>query len=237
MNDNFSHIAEDLTRVRLPLHINQHNLLLSQQWTIDYNSALATRSSESHTGLSTVFRLRVLTSLTPLVSLNMSRTFLLVLGFFTSFRGTLGIGQMTCVSFQSSANSFSIVNDRKAAPILISANEWPGVQLAAADFAADILRVTGVETSVTNVSSPLNSSFSLNSLPIIVGTLGKSSLIQQIINSTGLDVSVIQGSWESFMSRVVYNPLPGIDSAYVIIGADKRGTIFSLYDHSEQFGE
>lgn len=146
---------------------------------------------------------------------------------------------MTCVSFQSSANSFSIVNDKKAAPILISANEWPGVQLAAADFAADILRVTDVESSITNVSesSPLNSSFSKTSLPIIVGTLGKSSLIQQVINSTGLDVSAIRGNWESFMSRVVYNPLPGIDSAYVIIGADKRGTIFSLYDHSEQFGE
>jgi hypothetical protein len=167
----------------------------------------------------------------------MTRTFLLVLGFFTLLRGAFGIGQMICVSFQSSANSFSIVNDKKAAPILISANEWSGVQLAAADFAADILRVTGVEPSITNVSLPLNSSFSLTSPPIIVGTLGKSSLIQQVINSTGLDVSAIQGNWESFMSRVVYNPLPGIDSAYVIIGADKRGTIFSLYDHSEQFGE
>ena len=142
---------------------------------------------------------------------------------------------MSCVSFQSSADSFSIVNDKKAAPILISANEWPGVQLAAADFAADILRVTGIESSITNVS--LNSSFSKISPPIIVGTLGKSSLIERVINSTGLDVSAIQGNWESFMSRVVYNPLPGIDSAYVIIGADKRGTIFSLYDHSEQFGE
>ena len=164
-------------------------------------------------------------------------TFLLILGFFTLLRGTLGIGQKTCVSFQSSANSFSIVNDKKAAPILISANEWPGVQLAVADFAADILRVTDVESSITNVSSPLNSSFFMTSPPIIVGTLGKSSLIQQVINSTGLDVSAIQGNWESFMSRVVYNPLPGIESAYVIIGADKRGTIFSLYDHSEQFGE
>ena len=167
----------------------------------------------------------------------MPRTFLLVLGFFTLLQGTLGIGQMTCVSFQSSANSFPIVNNKKAAPILISANEWPGVQLAAADFAADILRVTDVESSITNVSSPLNPSFSKTSPPIIVGTLGKSLLIQQVINSTGLDVSAIQGNWESFMSRVVYNPLPGIDSAYVIIGADKRGTIFSLYDHSEQFGE
>ena len=161
----------------------------------------------------------------------------MVLGFFTLPWGILGIGQMSCVSFQSSADSFSIVNDKKAAPILISANEWPGVQLAAADFTADILRVTGIESSITNVSSLLNSSFSKISPPIIVGTLGKSSLIERVINSTGLDVSAIQGNWESFMSRVVYNPLPGIDSAYVIIGADKRGTIFSLYDHSEQFGE
>ena len=39
------------------------------------------------------------------------------------------------------------------------------------------------------------------------------------------------------MFRVIRNPLPGIDSAYVIIGADKRGTIFARYDYSEQFGE
>ena len=125
----------------------------------------------------------------------MPRTFLLVLGFFTVLRGALGIGQMNCVSFQSSASSFSIVNDKKAAPILISTNEWPGVQLAAADFAADILRVTDIEPSITNVSSPSDFSF-VKTSPIIVGTLGKSSLIQQVINSTGLDVSAIQGNWE-----------------------------------------
>ncbi|KAJ3557630.1 hypothetical protein NM688_g1372 [Phlebia brevispora] len=38
------------------------------------------------------------------------------------------------------------------------------------------------------------------------------------------------------MAKEVKNPLPGIQSAYVIIGADKRGTIFAMYDHSEQFG-
>ena len=164
-------------------------------------------------------------------------TFFLVLGFLALVRGILSIGQMACVSFQPSADSFSIVNNEQAAHILISANEWPGVQLAVANFAADIRRVTDVESSITNISSHSYSSFSKTSPPIIVGTLGKSSLIQQVISSTGLDVSAIQGNWESFMSRVVYNPLPGIDSAYVIIGADKRGTIFALYDHSEQFGE
>ena len=85
--------------------------------------------------------------------------------------------------------------------MVISDNKWPDVQLAAY-FAADIIRVTDVESSITNVSSPLKSSFAKTS-PIIVGTLGRSSLIQQVINSTGLDASAIQGNWKSFMSRVV----------------------------------
>ena len=38
------------------------------------------------------------------------------------------------------------------------------------------------------------------------------------------------------MAKEVKDPFPGVSSAYVVIGADKRGTIFALYDHSEQFG-
>lgn len=38
------------------------------------------------------------------------------------------------------------------------------------------------------------------------------------------------------MTMVVDDPLPGLERAYVMIGSDKRGTIYALYDHSEQFG-
>ncbi|KZP03079.1 glycoside hydrolase family 115 protein [Athelia psychrophila] len=38
------------------------------------------------------------------------------------------------------------------------------------------------------------------------------------------------------MSLKVVDPIPGLAEAYVIIGSDKRGTIFALYDHSEQIG-
>ncbi|PFH48837.1 glycoside hydrolase family 115 protein [Amanita thiersii Skay4041] len=144
------------------------------------------------------------------------------------------IGQNTCVSFQSGTSTFPIVNNRSAAPILLSSDDWGGVQRAAQDFADDIQRVTNARPSLTNYTT---SSFHDSSLqPIIVGTLGKSSLIDQVVNHTGLDVSLITGQWEAFMTRQVANPLPGVTSAYVIIGADKRGTIFALYDHSEQFG-
>ena len=57
-----------------------------------------------------------------------------------------------------------------------------------------------------------------------------------IVEHTKMDVSSINGTWEAFMSKEVNNPLPGVSKAYVIMGADKRGTIFGLYDHSEQFG-
>jgi hypothetical protein len=144
------------------------------------------------------------------------------------------IGQATCVSFiaNSSTSSFQVVTSGKAAPILLSADEWPGVQRAAADFATDIQRVTNVKPSMSNVTA--TSKIPAN--PIIIGTLGKSSLIDQVINNTNLDVSSISGQWEAFLSKEVSNPLPGVDKAYVVIGADKRGTIFALYDHSEQFG-
>lgn len=38
------------------------------------------------------------------------------------------------------------------------------------------------------------------------------------------------------MSVIIPNPLPGIDKAMVIVGSDLRGTIFGLYDISEQAG-
>lgn len=154
-----------------------------------------------------------------------------VLAGLCALTGVRAIGQATCVAFKSSVSTIPVVTKGRASPILIAADDWPGVQLAAADFASDIQKVTGVKPSLTNFTSAKPSS------PIIVGTLGKSSLISQIINATQLDVTSIQGKWESFLAREVKNPLPGVASAYVIIGADKRGTIFALYDHSEQFGK
>ncbi|KAF8889120.1 hypothetical protein BD779DRAFT_1662212 [Infundibulicybe gibba] len=146
-----------------------------------------------------------------------------LLSFLASVRA---IGQTTCVTFQSSSSSFSVVSRGQAAPILLSADDWPGVQRAAVDFANDIQSVTNVKPILSNVSTTATSGTPAKpSLPIIVGTLGKSSLINKIVNETGLDVSGVQGKWEAFMATTVKNPLPGVASAYVIIGADKRGTI------------
>ncbi|THV03529.1 hypothetical protein K435DRAFT_835829 [Dendrothele bispora CBS 962.96] len=156
---------------------------------------------------------------------------ILYITFLSLLNHVNALGQTRCVEFNSSTSNFAVVREGNAAPILLAEDEWPGVQRAASDFADDIQRVTGVRPSLSNSSTSTNAA-----RPIIVGTLGHSALIDQVINTTQMDVSSIQGSWESFMGMEVENPLPDVDSAYVIVGADKRGTIFALYDLSEQFG-
>ena len=49
-------------------------------------------------------------------------------------------------------------------------------------------------------------------------------------------MSEIQGKWEAFVSKVVKNPIPGCDKALVIAGSMPRGTIYGIYDISEQIG-
>ncbi|KAI5117957.1 hypothetical protein M0805_001619 [Coniferiporia weirii] len=159
--------------------------------------------------------------------------FAVFLGILSALSYAHAIGQKTCVSFKSSSSSqFTVVSKGKAAPVLISKDEWPGVQYAASEFVSDIKQVTGVSSAISNATSTVKSS----TPPIIIGTLGQSSLISAIVKHINLDVSSVSGVWEAFMVKEVNNPLPGVARALIIIGADKRGSIYALYDLSEQFG-
>ncbi|KAG7441243.1 uncharacterized protein BT62DRAFT_1046282 [Guyanagaster necrorhizus] len=157
---------------------------------------------------------------------------MLALALFTSLAATLvhAIGQTKCVATESSPSTFAVVQQGQASTILLSADEWQGVQLAASDLSSDIEKVTSVRPTVANFSdhSPDHA--------VIVGTLGKSTLIEQVVNTTALNVSGIEGQWESYMTAIVDKPISGVESAYVIVGSDKRGTIYGLYEHSEQMG-
>ncbi len=70
----------------------------------------------------------------------------------------------------------------------------------------------------------------------MIGTISKSSIIDRLIREHKLDVSPITGKWEATVVQVVEKPMPGVARALVIAGSDKRGTIFGIYDLSEQIG-
>lgn len=142
----------------------------------------------------------------------------------------LGIGHAPCVSFsKSSSFSFPLVSSGAPAAILTSADEWAGVnQIAVPNFAADVGKVTGHTLVHRNVTKGSTGT-------IIVGTLDKSSLINSLSNSSSILANVtatLRGQWEAYTAMPL--SLPGIGEAYVIIGSDKRGTMYGLYELSEQ---
>ena len=71
---------------------------------------------------------------------------------------------------------------------------------------------------------------------ILIGTIGKSAVIDRLIREHKIDVGAVKGKWESTLIQVVERPLPGVKRGLVIAGSDKRGTIFGIYDLSQQIG-
>jgi len=140
------------------------------------------------------------------------------------------IGEGRYVDFAHHAGDFSIVSRNVAAILYVDSTDFPGVARAVGDLQADIARVTSRSAVVAHDPK------SLGSDAIIVGTIGKSTLIDQMIHDRKIDVKPIAEKWESFLIQVVPNPLPGVASALVIAGSDKRGTIFGVYDLSDQIG-
>ena len=71
---------------------------------------------------------------------------------------------------------------------------------------------------------------------VIYGTLGRSTILDELEQKGKMDFSQIRGKWEVYSFSVVKDPVKGIASAVVIAGSDKRGTIYGLYHLSELMG-
>ena len=147
-----------------------------------------------------------------------------------SSQRTFALGETDFVTTSPEAGGFALC-DQTPATILTSSNDWPGVNRAANDLAADVNRVTSRHPQVFHRLQ------SAGKNAVIIGTIGKSRLIDQLIREKKIDVSEIAGKWESFFLQVVPQPFPGIANVLVICGSDKRGTIYGIYDLSEQINK
>jgi hypothetical protein len=116
------------------------------------------------------------------------------------------------------------------APILAGTNDDRAVLRAAGDLAEDFARVTGRKPAVENAFSGGASN------AVIVGTLGKSPVIDRLAAEGKLATNGVSGQWESCVLQIVENPLPGVARALVIAGSDRRGTIYGIYELSERIG-
>jgi hypothetical protein len=140
------------------------------------------------------------------------------------------LGQTHYVEFTAVPSSMHLVNSKGAAPILVDSKDHPGVLRAAGDLQTDIERVTKIKPEVITENPVQGADV------VIIGTLGKDRRIDELVRAGKLDIAAIRGRWECFLIQVVTEPWPGVKRALVIAGSDKRGTIYGVYDVSEQIG-
>ncbi|MEO7932881.1 MAG: glycosyl hydrolase 115 family protein [Chthoniobacterales bacterium] len=125
---------------------------------------------------------------------------------------------------------FPVAVDGRAAEIVTDKAEADVVHIAADLLASDVERVSGVKprvaVAIAGQTTPV----------IVIGTLGKSALITDLVKRGKLDDKGLEGQWESFVITTVVAPYPGINTALVIVGSDHRGTAFGALSLSEAIG-
>jgi endo-1,4-beta-D-glucanase Y len=142
----------------------------------------------------------------------------------------LAVNQTRYVDFFNRQGSFCLAQNNRLATLYVDSQDYAGVVRAVGDLQTDIKRVTDQMPMLTHEQTELGKN------AVIVGTIGKSHIIDGLIRDHKIDATQITGKWESFLIEVVPEPLPGVDKGLVIAGSDKRGTIYGIYDLSGQIG-
>ncbi|WP_462412684.1 glycosyl hydrolase 115 family protein [Neobacillus sp. Marseille-QA0830] len=117
---------------------------------------------------------------------------------------------------------FTLADKAKTPVIYVDLADDRGVIRAAKDLCTDI-------AAVTNIITPEIQNRDGSEADVIIGTIGKSKAIDKLISMGKLNVSNLSGKWESFKIQIV-------DQTLVIVGSDKRGTIYGIYDLCEKIG-
>ncbi len=142
----------------------------------------------------------------------------------------MALGGDTYVRFEKSAGAFPLCAGGAVPPLCVSATDDSGVVLVAKIFQNDLAAVTGSTPEIAFDRIP-----SLEHI-VLVGTIGKSPLIDRLVRERRLDVRGIAGRWEASIIQTVARPFPGVRQALVIAGSDKRGTIYGMFNISQRIG-
>lgn len=120
-----------------------------------------------------------------------------------------------------------LLNPSNRVEIYMDANDCKGVSYAVQALIKDFRQVSGCQATLTSQSG---STHGKNSQPgILVGTLGHSAAIDQLVRQKRIDARQLQGKREKFIITLV-------DQQLVIAGSDRRGTIYGIYELSQQMG-
>ena len=126
-----------------------------------------------------------------------------------------------------SSERFTLVEDRQPVSIVVSRTEDKAILRAADNLVLDFERVTGNKPALSDIPQ--------SARVIIIGSLD-SPFVNQMIQRGKFDPSELKGCREKYLIQTIENPLEGVDDALVIVGSDRRGAVYGIYEISEQIG-
>ena len=138
----------------------------------------------------------------------------------------LQYGNAQLLASGATTSSYSIAG----ATILVDSNDYTVVNKAAHFFSSDMQSVTLKESSI---QSQFNNA---NKTAIIIGSIDRSSFIKALVKQKKISVADLKGKWEAYKILTIKNPFKGINQALVIVGSDRRGTAFGVFEVSKQIG-
>lgn len=139
---------------------------------------------------------------------------------------TRPIGELDFVFREPQSGYLPLIENGTPLPLHIDPNDDKGVLRAVESLQQDFEKVAGKRAE----KAPETKS------AIWIGTVGHSTLIDGLLEKGLLDRKEIEGKREKFIITVVDNPAPDVESALIIAGSEKRGTIYGIYELSKQMG-
>ena len=148
--------------------------------------------------------------------------------FFVSMALLSSLGMSAADQFVSFQKGDLLINRDNKVEIYMDANDCKGVSYAANALVKDIMKVSGSKTVLTS-DAGLKDKNAAGKPTILVGTIGHSAAIDQLIRQKRINGNLLKGKREKFIITVV-------DGQLVIAGSDRRGTIYGIYELSQQMG-
>ncbi|RAV98902.1 glycosyl hydrolase 115 family protein [Pseudochryseolinea flava] len=125
---------------------------------------------------------------------------------------------------------FTLIENGVPSGIVVSPSDHAGVLKVARLFQKDLSYVSGSTASLSISDQTAEKNI------IIVGTVGQSKLIDRLVTERKINGSLLKNKLEQFMIFSLKKPMDGVDHALLIVGSDKRGTIFGMFELSAKMG-
>ena len=126
-----------------------------------------------------------------------------------------------------SSGRFTVIGGGVPTAILADPQDNSAVRIAIESLCRDFKAVSGNEPRVSAEADAERM--------IVIGS-AESRHISELIAKGKIDGSELAGKNEKYLLTVVEHPFEGVEEALVIAGSDRRGTVYGIYELSEQIG-